>query len=67
MNDLKLNEMARNLILGYMSSNQDKVVQEIILSSLQKHKKGLTTKQIQDQVKKSLKKYKKVIDLLESI
>lgn len=67
MENLKLNEMARNLILNYMANNQDQVVQEIILSSLQKHKKGLTTKQLQDQVKKTLKKYKKVVDLLESM
>lgn len=67
MKGLKLNEMTRNLIANFLMEHQDKVVQEIILSSLEKHKKGLTTKQLQKQVVKKLKKYKKVLDLLESI
>lgn len=67
MENLTLNEMARNLIANYLMKNQDQVMQEIILSTLKKYPKGLKEKVLFRKVKKSLKKYKKVIDLLESI
>lgn len=67
MENLTLNEMARNLIANYLMRNEEQVMQEIILSTLKKYPKGLKEKALFRKVKKSLKKYKKVIDLLESI
>lgn len=67
MENLKLNEMARNLIANYLMRNQEEVMQQVILSTLEKHPKGLKEKVLIRKVKKSLKKYKKVVDLLESI
>lgn len=43
----------------------DKIIQELILQALTEHPEGLTTKQIQKYVKKSLKKMLKIKKILD--